>query len=509
MLGCFISHAGNAQTIESLVMPGEVVQGHADIETECSSCHKLFDRAEQRALCLDCHEDVASDINNSTGFHGRSNEANTDECATCHTDHEGRDADILGLDEDSFDHVFTDFELLGKHLEAGCADCHAPEEKHRDAPGECIDCHLEDDVHKDSLGTECADCHNETDWLEVTFDHDTTDYPLVGKHADTDCLGCHETQVFEDPPQNCYGCHADDDEHDGRSGEKCENCHNPTDWNDSSFDHERDTDFTLRGRHAQLTCDDCHSEDPFSDEMDMDCVSCHLEDDDHGGHNGTDCGTCHTNDEWPATRFDHDRDTEFVLNGSHETVDCVDCHVEPIFDASPGTACTSCHLEDEVHDGKQGDQCQDCHTETSWEEARRFDHDLTAFPLLGEHDNQECESCHETKVFAGTEAACISCHVEDDSHDGKFEENCQSCHNPVAWDLWLFDHNTQTDFRIDGAHVDVACDDCHRSSLASMQKTGDSCGGCHRADDDHDGEFGPDCGRCHSDQSFTEVRSLQ
>jgi hypothetical protein len=75
--------------------------------------------------------------------------------------------------------------------------------------------------------------------------------------------------------------------------------------------------------------------------------------------------------------------------------------------------------------------------------------------------------------------------------------------------LWLFDHNIQTSFTLDGAHLDVACDDCHRSSLASMQRTGDSCGDCHRTDDVHDGEFGPDCGRCHSDQSFRDVRSLQ
>jgi len=509
MLACFIGNTATAQTIESLVMPGEVVHGHADIESECSNCHIPFNRSEQRALCLDCHEDVALDVDNGSGFHGKSSEASTDECASCHTDHEGRNANILGLDEDAFNHEFTDFELMGKHAEVACVDCHAPDDRHRDAPAECLGCHLEDDVHKESLGAECADCHNENDWLEVTFDHDTTDYSLVGKHADADCLGCHEAQVFVDPPQNCFGCHAEDDEHDGRSGEQCETCHNPTDWSDSSFDHTRDTDFTLVGRHAQLTCDDCHTADPFSDEMDMTCVSCHLEDDDHDGHNGTDCAGCHTNDEWPATHFTHNQDTEFVLNGSHETVECVDCHIEPIFDSAPGTNCASCHLEDEPHDGKQGDRCQDCHTETSWDEAPLFDHDLTAFPLLGEHDNQECDSCHETKVFAGTESACISCHLEDDSHDGKFEENCQSCHNPVAWDLWLFDHNAQTDFNIDGAHVDVACDDCHRSSLVSMLRTRDSCGSCHRADDVHDGGFGPDCGRCHSDQSFTEVRSLQ
>ena len=124
MLACCISHTAAAQTIESLVMPGDVVQGHADVESECSSCHKLFSRSEQRALCLDCHEDVESDVSNGTGFHGSFDAAGTDECATCHKDHEGRNADIIGLDEDTFDHVLTDFELLGKHLETACVDCH-------------------------------------------------------------------------------------------------------------------------------------------------------------------------------------------------------------------------------------------------------------------------------------------------------------------------------------------------------------------------------------------------
>ena len=509
MLTCFMSHSPAAQTIESLIMPGDLVHGHADIETECSSCHKPFSRSEQKVLCLDCHEDVESDVSNGVGFHGRFDAAGTNECATCHADHEGRNADIIGLDEDTFDHVFTDFELLGKHLETDCVGCHEPDDKHRDAPGECISCHLEDDVHKESLGTECAGCHNEADWVKITFDHDSTDYSLVGNHADAACVGCHESQVFQEPPETCYGCHAADDEHEGRSGEQCENCHNPVAWTNTSFDHDRDTNFDLLGRHALLSCENCHSADPFADEMDTECVSCHLEDDGHEGHNGTDCRSCHTNDEWPATRFDHARDTEFVLSGSHQTVACVDCHVDPIFDSSPGMTCASCHLEDEVHAGKQGDQCNNCHTETKWSDAPLFDHDLAPFPLLGEHDNLECESCHESKVFAETDDECLSCHRDDDSHAGKFEDNCQSCHNPVAWDLWLFDHNTQTNFELDGAHLDVACDDCHRSSLASMQRISDSCADCHRADDIHDGKFGPDCGRCHSDQSFKDVRSLQ
>lgn len=509
MFACYMNLTADAQTLESLVMPGDVFAAHAEVEFECSSCHKPFNRSEQRALCLDCHEDVAADVSRQAGFHGKSDSARIDECATCHTDHEGRNADILGLDEDKFDHAVTNFELLGKHLEAACEACHEPESKHREAPSECVSCHLEEDVHKESLGVECEECHSATGWDRIEFDHNSTGYSLEGKHADAGCIECHESQVFREPQQDCYGCHAADDAHEGRSGEKCENCHTPVGWNDTLFDHSRDTDFALSGGHARLACDDCHSADPFADGLDTACVSCHLEDDNHDGHNGTDCRGCHSTDEWQATHFNHDIDTEFELRGSHRNVVCTDCHVDPVFVSAPGTSCSSCHTDDDPHGGKQGDRCDDCHGETKWQDVPMFDHDLTRFPLLGEHGNVDCESCHQTKVFADTGTDCVACHLDDDPHAGRFADDCQSCHNPVAWDLWLFDHNAQTSFSIDGAHVDVACNDCHRGSLASMRKTDGACGACHRADDVHDGEFGPDCGRCHSNRSFKDVRSLR
>ena len=82
----------SAQDIETLVMPGQVIAGHADIEPECSSCHTMFDRSAQRQLCMDCHEDVAADVDASKGYHGLHPEASNDQCSSCHTEHDGRDA---------------------------------------------------------------------------------------------------------------------------------------------------------------------------------------------------------------------------------------------------------------------------------------------------------------------------------------------------------------------------------------------------------------------------------
>ena len=501
----------SAQEIETVLMPGEVIAGHADIEPECSSCHAMFDKSAQRELCMDCHEDVAADIDAPNGYHGLHPEASNDKCASCHTEHEGRDADVVLLVEDDFDHSFTDFELLDAHLEAECGDCHAEDEKHREAPSDCVDCHRDDKPHKDSMDDDCASCHQSTEWADAEFDHDTTEFPLLGKHQEAACLDCHEDRTFPNPPTSCFGCHEADDAHDGRSGQQCENCHNPTDWHDSSFDHARDTEFPLEGKHADAACGDCHSENPFEDEMDMACVSCHLEDDAHDKHRGDQCDSCHVSAEWEKSFFDHDVHTDYKLLGGHKEVEvaCNDCHVEPIFDVELMTSCESCHLDDDPHEGTLGTQCESCHTEVNWQDPVFFDHDLTRFPLHGVHEEKECDSCHATQAFASEERGCVSCHGEDDPHKENFQDRCDACHNPVGWEMWTFDHDLQTDFQLDGAHIEVGCDDCHRMPLNKIKAMGGSCRDCHRADDVHDGEFGADCGRCHTADSFSEVRSLQ
>lgn len=504
-----ILNAGTASAqIETLVMPGPVIEGHAEYETVCKSCHQAFQRTRQRVLCIKCHEDIGADIEASAGYHGLNVEASTAPCASCHTDHEGRDAEIILLDEDRFDHDVTDFHLAGKHAEIECSACHVDGAKHRQAPQACIACHEADNPHGDTLGTECADCHNAIDWKDVDFDHDTTDYALIGKHVGPACLDCHADDTFRNTPTTCFGCHAGDDAHDGRSGQECENCHNPTGWDDTSFDHARDTDFPLDGAHAEKTCGDCHGEDPFADELDMACVSCHLEDDEHEGHNGGQCETCHASSAWTDLRFDHDIDTDYALLGAHSDAACRDCHVEPIYEVPLQTDCLACHEDDDAHEGSQGTACKDCHNERAWADEVFFDHDLTRFPLLGSHAETECDGCHDSHVFSDAPDQCIDCHAEEDAHEGRFGETCTICHSPVAWEQWFFDHDRQTDFRLDGAHKTVACEACHRQSLALQTRLGERCVDCHRADDIHNGEFGTDCARCHSADSFLDVSTI-
>ncbi len=170
------------------------------------------------------------------------------------------------------------------------------------------------------------------------------------------------------------------------------------------------------------------------------------------------------------------------------------------------TSCDSCHLDDDPHDGVLGTQCASCHTEVNWQDPVFFDHDFTQFPLHGVHQEQDCDSCHTTQAYANESVDCVSCHLDDDTHKGNFGDGCNSCHNPVAWDIWTFDHDVQTDFPLDGAHVNVGCDDCHRTTLDKVTAIDGSCRDCHRADDIHDGEFGADAGVAIR-RFVTEVRS--
>ena len=509
MVGMLTIDDASAQ-LETLVMPGEVIQGHADIEKECESCHVKFERDKQTELCIGCHEDVGNDVLSGQGFHGRDRNAKRRECSYCHTDHEGRDANIVPLDEGSFRHKNTDFPLLGKHDGLECKNCHEPEDKHRDAPSTCVACHEPDSPHDDSVGTECASCHSPVAWETVTFDHDTqTNFALIGHHASSGCLNCHTELSFAETPATCFSCHAEDDAHDGRSGEQCGNCHQPTDWHDTSFNHARDTSFPLVGKHAPLVCGDCHSDDPFSDAMDTACIACHSEDDNHDGHFGERCDTCHIPEGFDDLRFDHNVDTNHVLHGAHTSIQCTDCHIEPVFDAKPLSSCGECHKDDDPHSGTQGVMCSDCHNDISWQENVFFDHDLTRFPLLGTHANAECTACHETQVFRDAPENCSGCHVDDDPHDNRFPDDCGMCHTPVDWAKWRFDHNTQTAFVLDGAHQLVGCETCHRQKLEVQVQLGRRCNDCHASDDIHSGEFGADCGRCHSSDSFEEVEQIR
>ena len=430
VMACAVTSIAWTQNLfEHLVMPGPLVAGHAKLEKECGSCHEPFSRKSQTRLCLACHKDIAADQAAGRRFHGRQSDAKKEECTHCHTDHVGREADIVQLDRETFDHAFTNFELRDAHRAVPCGDCHARKVKFRDTPGRCFDCHKANDPHKGRLGETCDDCHGETAWGRLKpFDHDKTKFRLQGAHRTVLCATCHVGERYKDIGAACVDCHRIQDVHAGRYGAKCESCHDQIKWASIHFDHGKATKFPLRGAHATVKCDSCHTGDLYRDKLATTCVSCHRKDDQHKGQLGVRCEQCHGEANWRRIRFfDHDV-TRFPLIGRHAIVPCEECHRTLLFKDAP-VACVSCH-QDQHHEGRLGTNCALCHNPNNWS-WWRFDHDKqTRYPLTGAHRDLNCQACHVAKNVAKIVLAtdCYSCHRQDDAHRGAFGQACERCH---------------------------------------------------------------------------------
>ena len=484
-----------AQALEGVLMPGKVIAGHAKYEAECSNCHVKFDRAAQDGLCRDCHKPVGADVAAKRGYHGR---LEGKACRSCHTDHKGRDVNIVALDERSFDHTKTDYVLRGAHLRSECRACHVAGKKHREASSECNDCHRKDDKHRGALGPRCAECHTEANWKEARFDHSRTRFALTGKHVPATCKSCHADNVFKGAPLTCAGCHRKDDkQHRGRLGEKCEACHNAADWKDTAaFRHDRDTRFALRGKHAPAKCESCHTVTPGLAKTPTTCIGCHQKDDKHNATLGTVCGDCHTERNWRETRYDHDLSV-FRLRGKHKDVECKDCHRDPKSFKGTAQTCIACHRKDDKHKSRYGDRCDGCHTDKSWRDiVFRHERD-TKYPLLGKHAATRCDSCHVGHVYQDKlKTDCHSCHRKDDKHREQLGRQCEQCHETADWKQSVrFDHN-KSRFQLVGRHARVECRECHLTPAYKDAKS--ECAACHAKDDKHKLTLGSDCAQCHN-----------
>jgi hypothetical protein len=509
--------AAPAQTLESVLRPGDVIAGHAKWEDDCAQCHVRFDRAAQDRLCMACHKDVGQDMRDRAGYHGR---LKPQPCRSCHTDHRGRNARIVHLDQAAFDHAATDYALRGRHLEVDCAACHVPGRKWSQAPHECNACHRKDDVHKGSLGPQCADCHGEQAWKPARFDHGKTRFALTGKHARAKCDACHRDGKTRDLPRACAACHREDDRraHQGRLGERCESCHDARAWRPASFNHDTATRFALRGKHRGVKCADCHggapANAPFAfarEKPGSACLDCHRKDDPHEGRLGADCASCHTERSWKERgRFDHDK-TAFALRGGHVQARCEACHKNANHRDTP-KECVACHRNDDRHRGTLSTACADCHDERSWKSAPRFDHARTRFALRHAHAvpaapsvpgagagggrGLTCQACHaDATRMRGTPLDCASCHAKHDRHEGQLGPRCESCHDERSWKVAAFDH-TRTRFALLGRHAQTACKDCHASPR--FKDASRECAACHAKDDHHRGRFGTACESCHN-----------
>lgn len=502
ILGC--SNA-LATSVETLLMPGKVSKAHVKQEETCTNCHDRSNARTQTSLCLDCHKDIAADIRLAHDYHGRMSNSGVSECRACHTEHKGRNSDIVQLNKTQFDHHLTDFPLEGSHVAVACEGCHKSGEAWRKAPTTCIGCHKKDDVHRGQLTQPCGECHGSSTWTDAKFDHDKTEFKLTGAHLSVSCNACHVAGHYKQTPKSCNGCHATDDEHRGARGPDCAKCHVTKEWKTAKYDHLKETGYELLGVHDRITCAACHQTGNFKDKIPKDCNGCHKADDAHARRFGAACGDCHDNERWPITDYDHSARHHFALEGAHAKIDCYACHTAAVVSQHLPTDCANCHRSEDPHGGKLKGGCDACHGQNSWRADIVFDHDLTQYPLLGLHRVVSCAQCHATLAFDQTPETCAECHSNDDVHKGGLGKKCESCHSPNGWPLWAFDHAKETHFPLLGAHAKLQCADCHHEPPGTV-KTSAQCGSCHHKDDRHLGEYGPQCDRCHTVYSWKGAR---
>jgi hypothetical protein len=313
-----------------------------------------------------------------------------------------------------------------------------------------------------------------------------------------DIASMHGKMEHDNPALTCRHCHP---EHRGPDAAL-------TVMDSAFFPHEV-VGFSLNG-HQQtaskvpFTCDDCHHGDITTFASDS-CQACHRQMDvsftqAHQLAFGADCLACHDGVDRFGNDFNHNK-FAFQLAGKHATINCTDCHLDARTVAdlqSLPQDCLSCHRKDEPHEGRFGMNCADCHSSEAWTPAK-FDHNLAAFKLEGDHVEAACESCHQNGVYKGTPTDCYSCHKQDDDHNGSFGTDCSACHNPSSWDNVDFDHN-KSKFPLTGGHAGLACERCHSSGQFAGLST--ACVSCHSDPAYHAGMFSSNCAQCHTTQNW-------
>lgn len=486
----------------SQISPGELSNAHSDLEgiMNCTECHVLGKNVSNN-LCLACHEGLKSRIEHQEGYHA-SGEVMGKECASCHSEHHGRNFDMVRFDQAAFRHQLTGFELTGQHTRIDCRKCHQPDfivdadlKKNKNTflglDRDCVGCH--EDVHRQTLKTDCASCHDTEAFAPAArFDHNEAQFLLKGRHREVACIRCHpkeqqngkEFQRFTGIDfQHCTSCH--EDVHDNKFGRNCAECHSEESFHVASslnqFDH-RMTGFDLLGKHQRVDCRKCHVSNFTNPLPHSRCTSCHT--DYHkkefavNGRN-PDCAECHTVNGFNQSLFTLEQHNAgaFPLEGGHLATPCFACHKKSTRWSfrNIGGRCVDCH--EDIHAGYidsryyPGQRCENCHVVESWKE-NHFDHNQTSFVLAGAHERQDCMACHgpddqnpahRYENFKEVSMACVSCHKN--VHHRQFEDrgvtDCKKCHGYDNWKAIYFDHN-QAAFKLDGKHVKVDCAACHQ-----------------------------------------------
>ncbi len=291
--------------LTSATLMGTKIAGftsHAEFENDCMRCHQPWN-GPSNIRCVECHTAVETEIASKRGVH--SVISLTMECATCHSDHRGRDYSSLttALKTFSENHQWTGFSLKQHQTQYNgtqfnCTTCHGIEYHFSD--NTCTSCHTDHDAvfmpeHIAKYGQNCTACHDGSDKISEHPDHSF--FPLTDSHANLACGDCHTGASFVETSPECLSCHTEPAIHLGQFGTDCALCHSPTTWNDTQLkahtfplDHAQENNQTIPcetchvNNYVTNTCysGGCHDEGSIQDKHIeegirdfQNCMSCH------------------------------------------------------------------------------------------------------------------------------------------------------------------------------------------------------------------------------------------
>jgi hypothetical protein len=271
----------------------------------CASCHTNNNYGPNiPTTCVNCHQ---ADYNGTTNPAHVAAGFPTD-CTICHS--------TTNWTTSTFNHSTTSFPLTGFHATMQCVQCHTSATTYNGSlPALCYGCHQADyngttnPAHAAAgFPTTCDTCHSTTNWLNATFNHNNTPFPLTGFHATVACTLCHINNVFVGTPTLCSGCHLAD--YTGTTNPNhasagwpttCDTCHTTTAWLPATLPTAYHTLFPVNHGNANGVCTTCHT-----NSSDYSVFSC--------------TATCHGSGN--AANFNHPNVNGYV----YSPTSCYGCH---------------------------------------------------------------------------------------------------------------------------------------------------------------------------------------
>ena len=246
---------------------------HASVT--CVACHvnNNYNLTSADAACSTCH--LADYRGTTTPNHAAA--AFPTDCSVCHS--------TVNWAGAVFNHAATGWPLTGAHASATCSACHVNNNYNlNSASTGCINCHQSDfagastPVNHAGFPTTCNNCHDAVSWMNATFNHSATGFPLTGAHTAVPCANCHVNNNYgmTSGDTACSKCHMADYNNASPNHQTagfpltCATCHTTTNWAGATFNH---TWFPSSHGGANGVCATCHTN--RNDFSVFQCTGCH------------------------------------------------------------------------------------------------------------------------------------------------------------------------------------------------------------------------------------------